>query len=415
MRRYSLFIAVVLMVTGLAWADDSMSVGSGDTSVWGFSTDDSGGSSYLGVDIRDVTSERVATLKLKDERGVEVTMVDQDAPAGKAGLKEHDVILSLNGQAVESEAQLRRMIHETPAGRVVTLGISRDGQPMTIKVQLGERPKDMGKGWPMPPIPPGKMPEIEMPSIVVVQSSSRSGLTLESLTPQLGEFFGVKNGKGALVRAVDKGSRADKAGLKAGDVITKIDDQPIMDASDFTHALRVKSGQSVTIGAVRDKKLQTFTMTLPEKRDSSTLWKNVDDMDLNFDVDMDGDNDVDIDVSGLDELEHLKTLAYVQPAIDGTVQYLNSALEQAGQEIDKVKPEIERAQREGRRAAEEARREVAQQQREMQREMHKMQRELRQQSEEMRRQSLEQKRQIREQQRHMREELRREMRQGAEI
>jgi len=61
------------------------------------------GRSYLGVDIRDVTTDRIAALKLKEERGVEITMVDADAPAGKAGLREHDVILDFNGTAVESE------------------------------------------------------------------------------------------------------------------------------------------------------------------------------------------------------------------------------------------------------------------------------------------------------------------------
>src|SRR5258708_5103029 len=101
----------------------------------------SGGHSYLGVDIQDVSSERVSALKLKEERGVEVTMVDQDAPAGKAGMKEHDVILDFNGTRVESEEQLRRMIRETPAGRTVTLGISRDGSPMNIQVQLGDHAK----------------------------------------------------------------------------------------------------------------------------------------------------------------------------------------------------------------------------------------------------------------------------------
>ena len=95
--------------------------------------------SYLGVDIADITSDRLGSLKLKEEKGVEVTMVDQDAPAGKAGIKEHDVILSMNGTTVESKTQLQRMIHETPPGRLVTLGLSRDGQPMTIKVQLADR------------------------------------------------------------------------------------------------------------------------------------------------------------------------------------------------------------------------------------------------------------------------------------
>ncbi|MFY9979132.1 MAG: PDZ domain-containing protein, partial [Candidatus Sulfotelmatobacter sp.] len=106
---------------------------------YGIPSEDSGTTSYLGVDIADITSDRVAALKLKQEQGVEVTMVDQDAPAGKAGIKDHDVILSMNGTEVESKSQLQRMIHETPPGRMVTLVLSRDGQPMTIKLQLADR------------------------------------------------------------------------------------------------------------------------------------------------------------------------------------------------------------------------------------------------------------------------------------
>ncbi|HEV2687143.1 MAG TPA: PDZ domain-containing protein, partial [Bryobacteraceae bacterium] len=106
---------------------------------YGFSSEDLGGSSYLGVDTRDVSADRLSVLKLKEEHGVEVTLVDQDAPAGKAGIKEHDVILTLNGTQVESVEQLRRMIREIPPGRTVALGISRDGQPMTIKAQLADR------------------------------------------------------------------------------------------------------------------------------------------------------------------------------------------------------------------------------------------------------------------------------------
>ncbi|HET8827547.1 MAG TPA: PDZ domain-containing protein, partial [Terriglobales bacterium] len=99
------------------------------------------GGSYLGVDTQDVTSDRLGALHLKDERGVEITMVDQDAPAGKAGLKEHDVILSINDQQVQSVEQLRRLIHEIPAGRTISIGVSRDGQPLTVHAQLAERSK----------------------------------------------------------------------------------------------------------------------------------------------------------------------------------------------------------------------------------------------------------------------------------
>lgn len=249
--------------------------------VYGFSSDDSNTSSYLGVDIADITADRMSTLKLKEERGVEVTMVDQDAPAGKAGIKEHDVILSMNGTRVEGKAQLQRMIHETPPGRVITLDLSRDGQPLTIKVQLADRRAefrmykdgDWGKDFhvEVPPIPNIQIPEMPNIGVVYVHSSMRTGLMIENLTPQLGEFFGTKNGTGVLVRSVDKGSRGEKAGLRAGDVIIRVGDQFIHDTSDFTHALRSQSGASVNVALIRDKKEMTLTLTLPERRDSGEL------------------------------------------------------------------------------------------------------------------------------------------------
>jgi predicted metalloprotease with PDZ domain len=252
---------------------------------YGISSEDSGRSSYLGVDIADNSSDRLGALKLKEEKGVEVTMVDQDAPAGKAGIKEHDVILTMNGTAIESKTQLQRMIHETPAGRVVTLDLSRDGQPITIKVQLADRRNEFAhmyndKDWEksfhveVPPIPPmPNLPDFDVPNIgvVVVHSSMRSGLMVENITQQLGEFFGVKNGDGVLVRSVEKGSRADKAGLRAGDVIIRVGDQPVHDTSDFTHALHARGSGSVGVAVIRDKKEQTLTVTLPERKDSGEM------------------------------------------------------------------------------------------------------------------------------------------------
>ncbi len=248
MRNSILFLMAFALVAITFSATNCLSAtSSGDS--YGFSSEDWGGdTSYLGVDTRDITPDRVSTLHLKDERGVEVTMVDQDAPAGKAGLKEQDVILTLDGESVQSVEQLRRMVRETPAGRVITLGISRNGQPMTIKVQLSDRKKGFAYSYgpegkefnftmpAIPPIPP--MPDIDIPiSIVVARSSGRSGLMVENLTPQLGEFFGAKDGNGVLIRSVEKGSRAEKAGLHAGDVIVKVNGEAIHDTGDFVHSL----------------------------------------------------------------------------------------------------------------------------------------------------------------------------------
>ena len=246
---------------------------------WVFPVEEGGTTAYLGVDIADVTTDRLSALKLKEGKGVEVTMVDQDAPAGKAGIKEHDVILSMNGSPVESKAQLQRMIHETPPGRVVALGLSRDGQPMTIKVQLADKHKEFAFNGPKPNvhvnIPEIHVPDIDIPAInmVMVTSSARSGLMVENITPQLGDFFGVKNGNGVLVRSVEKGSRAEKAGFRAGDVVVKVNGQAVHDTSDFSHGVRSRSGDSVSVVIIRDKKEQTLTLSLPSRKESGDMMQ----------------------------------------------------------------------------------------------------------------------------------------------
>jgi serine protease Do len=299
----------------------------------------SGTGSYLGVDITDISSDRVAPLKLKDEHGVEITMVDRDGPAGKAGLKEHDVILDFNGARVEGEEQLRRMIRETPPGRTITLGISRDGQPTQIKATLGDRRKtvtvwknNVPSHFPAMAMPePPEMPDMpEMPgmqSFTVVRAySAVAGMMVDNLTPQLGEYFGVKNGDGVLVRSVEKGSAAEAAGLKAGDVIVKVDNQKISDRGDWREAMR-KSGK-VSLGIVRDKREQTLQLTLPERKSKKNSQLRLQMGDDDFDIDS------DIDLSALDKLG---------PMIH---EQIRMALPQAQREIALAKLEAAKSLRE---------------------------------------------------------------------
>jgi serine protease Do len=338
---------------------------------WNLGSDDGGSSSsYLGVDIADVTSERLSALKLKEEHGAEVTMVDSDAPAGKAGLREHDVILSLNGTSVESAAQLRRMIRETPPGRVITLGISRDGQPMDIKVQLADRKTSMA--WmpeghninvhiPQISIPP--IPEIDVPvSVIIAHSSLRSGLMVENITPQLGEFFGVKGGKGVLIRSVEKGSRGDKAGFRAGDVIIKLNDQLVHDTSDFTHALRGISGNTVAVTVIRDKHEQNLTLPLPDKKDSGQLLED------SFAI-------PEISAEIQFAIDHAQgELAGLGPAMD--MEKLQHAMEQSARAQQRLQGRLKQQQEELKKHAEEQQKKMLELQQKMLQQQEKLRHEL---------------------------------------
>jgi serine protease Do len=286
------------------------------------------GSSYLGVDIRDVEQDRVATLHVPDDSGVEITMVDQDSPAGKAGMKEQDVIRTFNGQKVESAEQLRRFIRETPPGRTVDLGIMRNGQAMSLKPQLADRAKVMGLGTHVMPIPPMPPMNIEIPAMEMVMRGTRGGMQLEGLTPQLREFFGVPAGQGLLVRSVERGSAAESAGLKAGDVIVRVQNQPVRDVGDFRMATRERSGSSIGVTVVRDKREQSVNLKLPEAREGgSNQWH------MEFPVDS----------------------------------------EQIAAMVDEMRPDVERIQRE---AAREVQRALALKQKELQKSMKEMQKEL---------------------------------------
>ncbi len=89
--------------------------------------------------VTDVDADKAQALKLKEVRGAVITLIDHDAPAGQIGLKVNDVVLAINGQNVEGADQLRRMLHEIPPGRKISLEISRDGNIQTLAVQLVDR------------------------------------------------------------------------------------------------------------------------------------------------------------------------------------------------------------------------------------------------------------------------------------
>jgi|KBSMisStaDraftv2_1062788.scaffolds.fasta_scaffold112748_2 serine protease Do len=208
--------------------------------------------SYLGIGIQEITPERAKALKLRDEAGVEVTRVAPDSPASKAGLKEGDVVLQYNGTKVEGLEQLSRLVRETPIGREAKLEIFRNGAPMTLLARVGGHPS-------LPGMPDGfgfHMPDV--PRTIQGLRSPMLGVEAESIEGQLAQFFGVN--EGVLVRTVMKGSPAEKAGVKAGDVIVRVDEAKVTTPPEISAHLRAARGKPVPVAIMREHKEISLTV-----------------------------------------------------------------------------------------------------------------------------------------------------------
>jgi serine protease Do len=231
------------------------------------------GASYIGVMVQEIDSDRAKALKLREEAGVEITRVDPDSPAEHAGLKVNDAIAQFNGQRVEGIEQFSRMVRETPAGREVRLEVVRNGAPQTLNVKVGARRANAMMLTPMAPTV-SVAPRLEwslpdIPRSYMGWRSSSLGVEAESLEGQLAEYFGVK--EGVLIRSVSKSSPAEKAGLKAGDVITRVDDSRISTPADISSRIRGLRGKAVPVMVMRDHKEMTLSVTI-ESDDRAEWW-----------------------------------------------------------------------------------------------------------------------------------------------
>ena len=235
------------------------------------------GGSWLGVETREVTADNVKEFKLPGERGVMIGKVLQDSPAAKAGLKDNDVITEINGQRVEGAAQFRRMIREIPAGRSVQLTVWRNGRSQNVattlgKMQEGQRIR-VSKAAPqvfnfrmpeMPQVAPfPEVPSFEWEGGGLLMGRPRLGIDAEDIGGQLGSYFGVPDGEGILVREVNPGSAAEKAGVKAGDVITSLNGEKIHGLGELRSKLAGNDGKTVKLGVLRNKSAMTLDVEIP--------------------------------------------------------------------------------------------------------------------------------------------------------
>jgi serine protease Do len=210
---------------------------------------------------------RARELKLKEEYGVEITGVEEGSPAEKAGLKKGDIVVEYQGNRVEGTEQFIRMVRETPAGRQVRMNVVRGGATQTVTAVIGSRKDRLEKeSWSFPHVAPRL--DVWIPDIPRAFTSWRSsmlGVEAESLEGQLAAYFGVKGG--VLVRSIVKGSAAEKAGIRAGDVILRVDKDEVASPRELSNSIRsLRSKRTFPVVLMREKKEVTISVTLDEDR-----------------------------------------------------------------------------------------------------------------------------------------------------
>lgn len=250
---------------------------------------------YLGILFGNLTDKEAISLHLKAGRGVEIVMVDHDGPAGKVGLRPHDVIASMNGQPVTGADDLRRMIHDAGVGAPISLLVLRGGKQITVNTELayrGEVEREAAARMTMPAPPDGGDPPYDPPAAgdgidpgtggglghepgflsQMLHSTPFTGLMVEAMEPQLAGFFGAPDGQGLLVETVVQGSPADAAGLKAGDVILRVDSIGVRTTSEWIRRLHAGKGRPIVLVVLRERRQRTVTLTPELKHKSELEW-----------------------------------------------------------------------------------------------------------------------------------------------
>jgi S1-C subfamily serine protease len=233
------------------------------------------GSGVLGVRIRDVSKDDVSSLKLPGEHGVIVKDVDSEGPGGKAGLRQDDVITKFQGETVQSASQFQRLVRETPPGRSVSIEVLRAGKAVTLNANVAAGgPFFAGVPLGAPQMP--DMPQMpEMPPMPEMRGfalgPAKLGIRFEEIGGQLAQYFKLEGQTGILVVDVEHDGAAGKAGLKAGDVVVKVDGKPVQSGRAFLDAIhRLEGGSTVVLGIIRDGQPQDVHVTVGAAKDKAS-------------------------------------------------------------------------------------------------------------------------------------------------
>ena len=210
---------------------------------------------YLGVSVQELS--RHQKKEFKTDYGVLIASIEEDSPADKDGLMEDDVIQQVNDVKILRSSTLTRVIRKMAPGDKAKIIIIRDGKEKTITVTIGSQKSNRSFAFSVGP----------EKNLFSWYGGARAylGVQLQDLNKDLAPYFGVKENEGALILSVEEDSPAEKAGLKAGDVITKIDDEKVTDPEDVKEIISdLEEDDVIKIEIVRQNKKQTIDVTLEE-------------------------------------------------------------------------------------------------------------------------------------------------------
>lgn len=241
---------------------------------------------YLGVMLQDVTPSMAKALQMGDQTGVMISEVIDDSPAAKGGLEDGDVILEFNGKTISDNGDLTKAVRGTSPGDQVDLVVLRGGKNKNLTVEVGK--SESKNVWVIAEGDKGHAPHVkhfEGENVMVFEGDDDDfvwttgknmpfgmnldrgymGVHLDNLNEQMGEYFGVEGGKGALVTEVIEDSPAAAAGLKAGDVIVKIGESDIDSPEALHEAMaETEAEQQMAVSVIRKGQSKSLSVTLGE-------------------------------------------------------------------------------------------------------------------------------------------------------
>ena len=189
---------------------------------------------YLGVTMTDLTREIAEGRDLDVMNGVIVDTVVDDTPAERGGIRSGDIIYLFNGDEVENGRDLQWKVADAPVGERAVVGVLRDGEHLEIEVVLDEYREDAVVASMSPGGDTRSIEDEDWLGITVTALDDRSDARVDELI----DMYDIDTRKGVLVVDVERGSAADLARLRAGDVIFEVVDRPVDDLDDFREAAR---------------------------------------------------------------------------------------------------------------------------------------------------------------------------------